>query len=152
MKYNSLLGIAVCLTLISVVACSKDDKPKDVFEKKGLVMNAAQEPNGNTSTATGTIDVTYNKTTKVMNFSLAFANLTGNAVAAHIHGTAARGLNAGVKHPLDPFPSATSGTFAGSVTVDNTTIKEDSLLAGFYYFNIHTPTNPGGEIRGQIEF
>ncbi|RYG23140.1 MAG: CHRD domain-containing protein, partial [Chitinophagaceae bacterium] len=23
---------------------------------------------------------------------------------------------------------------------------------GLYYFNIHTKKNPGGEIRGQIEF
>lgn len=36
--------------------------------------------------------------------------------------------------------------------VDGSAIKEDSLMAGMYYFNIHTAKYPGGEIRGQIEF
>ena len=48
--------------------------------------------------------------------------------------------------------TATSGSFTDSVKVDGSAIKEDSLLSGLYYINIHTPKNPGGEIRGQITF
>ena len=47
--------------------------------------------------------------------------------------------------------TATAGNFNRSVAVDGQAIKEDSLLLGYYYFNIHTSNNPGGEIRGQIE-
>jgi hypothetical protein len=51
----------------------------------------------------------------------------------------------------------------GSATVDNnwassaatqpmTDVLVDSLLGGKMYVNFHTATNPGGEIRGQLEF
>ncbi|RYZ81854.1 MAG: CHRD domain-containing protein [Proteobacteria bacterium] len=66
--------------------------------------------------------------------------------------TAARGANAGVKVDFHDNVTTATGTFNRSITVDEVAIKEDSLLNGFYYFNIHTPENKGGEIRGQIEF
>jgi hypothetical protein len=72
---------------------------------------------------------------------------------AHIHGTAAKGANAGVKVDLTPkLEKETSGGFTDSVKIDDNGISEDSLMQGFYYFNVHTPKNPGGEIRAQIEF
>ena len=74
------------------------------------------------------------------------------ATMAHIHGTAPKGTNAGVKHDLtNVLKKETSGSFTDSVKIDASDIKEDSLLSGFYYFNIHTAANPGGEIRAQIE-
>ena len=89
----------------------------------------------------------------MLDFTITWHNLTGIPTGAHIHGTAPRGVNAGVK--VDYFsliPKTVSGTFTHSVLVDEIAVKSDSLLAGFYYFNFHTPKFPGGEIRGQIEF
>ena len=55
--------------------------------------------------------------------------------------------------------SATSGSVSGSVTLNattqiSTTVNGDSLkkllLANLTYVNIHTTSNPGGEIRAQL--
>jgi hypothetical protein len=107
----------------------------------------------NKSTAKGTVDVTYNKDSKTLSYTVNYSGLTGKASMAHIHGAAAKGANAGVKVDLTPkLQKETSGSFSDSVKIDNNGISEDSLLHGFYYFNVHTPKNPGGEIRAQIEF
>ena len=56
------------------------------------------------------------------------------------------------------FGAATSGTASGTITLgdrrSSATVNGDSLkkllLAGNAYANIHTTSNGGGEIRGQI--
>ena len=124
----------------------------DAIIKTTFPMSPNQEVPANNSSASGTADVTYNKASKMLTYTLNFNGLTGKATMAHIHGTAPKGTNAGVKHDLTSvLPKETSGSFTDSVKIDASDIKEDSLLTGFYYFNIHTPANPGGEIRGQIE-
>ncbi len=124
----------------------------NVMTQTTLPMKPDQEVPANNSSASGTADVTYNKNTKMLTYTLNWSGLTGKATMAHIHGTAPRGTNAGVKHDLtNVLKKETSGSFTDSVKIDASDIKEDSLLSGFYYFNIHTPANPGGEIRAQIE-
>lgn len=119
---------------------------------KTLQFSAANEVPPNNSTATGTADVTYNKETKMLSYSVNYSGLTGPATMAHIHGTAPKGVNSGVKHDLTSvLKKAASGSFVDSVKIGDG-IVEDSLLSGFYYFNIHTDKNKGGEIRAQIEF
>ena len=149
-----LFVLATLSSGIFLSACNKKCEGKDdVVSKKGLVLSGAQEVPVKTTEAMGTFDVTYNKSSHILSYTLNWSHLTGNPIGSHIHGTALRGVNAGIKHDFTSLlPKATTGTFSNSVMVDGVAIKEDSLLAGFYYFNIHTPTNPGGEIRGQIEF
>ena len=98
------------------------------------------------------MNVSYDKTTKMLTLAVTWTGLSGDPVGAHIHGTAAKGQNAGVVVDLHDKVTATAGNFNHTLAVDGQAIKEDSLLLGYYYFNIHTPANPGGEIRGQIEF
>lgn len=119
---------------------------------KTIQLTSAQEVPANNSTATGTADISYNRETKTLSYTVNYSGLSGDATMAHIHGTAAKGANAGVAHDLTPvLKKAASGNFSDSVMIGEK-IKEDSLLSGMYYFNIHTKKNPGGEIRGQIEF
>jgi len=73
------------------------------------------------------------------------SGLTGNATAAHFHGPAEPGKNAGV---LVPVPGVTTGAFEGSATLTDDQAR--ALTAGQTYFNVHTATNPGGELRGQL--
>lgn len=125
----------------------------NVMSKMGIPLSPAQEVPANNSTASGTADVTYNKESHMLAYKVNWSGLTGAATMAHIHGTAPKGVNAGVKKDLSPvLAKSMSGSFSDSVMVDGSAIKEDSLMAGMYYFNIHTAKYPGGEIRGQIEF
>jgi hypothetical protein len=71
--------------------------------------------------------------------------LSGPATAAHFHGPAEPGKNAGVKVPI---PNATASPTEGSATL--TDEQAADLMAGKYYVNVHTAANPGGEIRGQV--
>jgi hypothetical protein len=155
--YSLLPVILVCVSMTCLFACKKDDvtpPTTSVVEKKGLIVSGDQEVPVKTTPASGTLDVSYNKDTHLFTFTVKYTNLTGVPTGSHIHGIAARGTNAGIKYDFfDMFPQAVSGTFTNTLTVDSTTaIKQDSLLLGFYYLNIHTAANPGGEIRGQIEF
>lgn len=119
---------------------------------KSLQLTSAQEVPANNSKGSGTAEVTYNKDSKMLSYTVNYSGLTGDATMAHIHGTAPKGQNAGVKKDLtDVLKKSASGSFSDSVKIGDN-IKEDSLLSGMYYFNIHTKKNPGGEIRAQIEF
>ena len=153
MKRLRLLTLIIMLCSITFMGCKKDHHDHCVKTSKGLKMSGDQEVPAKETQASGTIDVSYNKCDKMLTFTVKFKKLSAEPIGSHIHGTAARGENAPVKYNFTPLiPKATSGTVTHSVLVDGTTIKEDSLLMGYYYINIHTPKNPGGEIRGQIEF
>ena len=82
-----------------------------------------------------------------------FSDLSGPATDMHIHGLAPAGQSAGVIMPLAPhhFPAADparGGIIFGTLSLTTETVS--NLLAGYYYLNIHTALNPGGEIRGQL--
>ncbi len=141
------------ILLIGILAGCKDHDFYEVITQNGLPLSGIQEFPQNIGQATGSADVSYNKMTKMLTFTLNWSNLSGIPTGAHIHGTAARGANAAVQFNFfSSIPKTTTGTYSSSVMVDGVTIKEEDLLNGLYYFNIHTPSNPGGEIRGQIEF
>ncbi|HWQ92930.1 MAG TPA: CHRD domain-containing protein [Clostridia bacterium] len=82
-----------------------------------------------------------------------FADLTGPASAMHIHGPAPTGSNATVIVDLQPYhvvaaDPAKGGLITGVIAFPTNAVAD--LLAGLTYINIHTATNPGGEIRGQL--
>lgn len=155
MKHPAIWSLVLFLAMTTMVACNKDDdEPAEqtVFTRNGLVLSGDQEVPAKVTNATGTMNVSYDKSTKMLTLSATWSNLSADPTAAHIHGTAAKGANAGVKVDFHDNVTTATGNFNRAVAVDEVAIKEDSLLLGFYYFNIHTPDNQGGEIRGQIEF
>jgi len=78
-----------------------------------------------------------------------YTGLSAPATAAHVHGPADPKTNAGVIFALTPVQGfGTSGLLFGSQTL--TAEQKGGLAAGVGYINIHTSTNPGGELRGQI--
>ncbi len=112
-------------------------------------MTAANEtptPKGDVSSARGTFTATLTKsgTGATMSWRLEFSNLSGNAIAAHVH-VAARGVAGPVRVPL--CAPCTSGV-AGTATIDAAVL--DAIQNDRAYVNVHTPTNPAGEIRDQV--
>ncbi|NEU07576.1 CHRD domain-containing protein [Flavihumibacter sp. R14] len=160
MKNFNKFFSAIIVAIAVLSACSKENEQPafeisedEVISRTGLLLEASQEVPPKDTKACGTFDISYNKTTKILTFTLNWTDLSGIPTGAHIHGIAPRGINAGIKYDFfDLIPKTTSGTFTGTVLVDEAAIFEKELLAGLYYFNMHTPLNPGGEIRGQIEF
>ena len=92
----------------------------------------------------GTLTATLNKTTSELTWKITYTGLTGPATAAHFHGPAAAGANAGVSLG---FASAAS-PIEGKATL--TAAQVADLMAGKWYANVHTAANKGGEIRGQV--
>jgi hypothetical protein len=114
-------------------------------EKMKATLDAKSESPPNASTATGMADIDYDAASKKLTWKLTYSGLTGPATAAHFHGPAEPGKNAGVAVAI---PNATTSPNEGSATL--TDAQAADLLAGKYYVNVHTAANPGGEIRGQV--
>lgn len=110
-------------------------------------LTAKDEVPPNASPATGDGTFTLNPATKELTWDVKYSGLSGPAAAAHIHGPAAPGTNAGVVVPFD-VPKAPAGEIKGSKALTDAQIAD--LKAGKYYVNIHTEANKGGEIRGQL--
>ena len=166
----SLLLCALPLTL-ALSACENDDGDGTGPQGEQFVANltAAEEVPANASTATGVVRLTIN-TDQTISWTMDLTNLR-NFSASHIHGPAARGINAPVRANLF-IPTTTitstlngrvaSGTF-GPTNLSGMTFDEllDMIRSGNAYVNIHTsdPALPGnntpgdlppGEIRGQL--
>ena len=111
-------------------------------------LSGAQEVPPVTTNAFGTGRVSLNAAETQITASVYFNNLSSNASNGHIHGPAAVGANGPVIFNMAP-PAQTTGSSV-NVTFAVTPAQVTQLKAGLWYFNIHTGTNPGGEIRGQI--
>jgi hypothetical protein len=111
----------------------------------GARLTGAAEVPSNASPGTGTFEARLNKDTQVLKWRVTYAGLTGPVTAAHLHGPAAPGSNAGV---VVPFPGALASPIAGEATLTSAQVAD--LMAGRWYVNLHTAAHPGGEIRGQV--
>lgn len=111
-------------------------------------MNGGSEVPPTTSSGTGSVTMTFDPATKELKWSGTFSGLTGPATAAHIHGPAEPGKNAGVEVWLSTKGQTFNSPFEGTATL--TDGQASDLAAGLCYVNVHTAANPGGEIRGQL--
>ncbi len=112
-------------------------------------LTPAQENPPTSSTATGFGRVTLNTAETQITASVYYSGLSSGVTVGHIHSPAAVGANGPVLFDLAP----TAGQTAGSVvnkTFAITATQVAQLKAGLMYFNIHTTSNGGGEIRGQL--
>lgn len=108
-------------------------------------LDGASEVPKTESKGTGDVTATYDPATKKLTWNGTYSGLTGPVTAAHFHGPAKAGENAGVLVPVD----AKASPFSGEATLDDA--KAADLEAGKMYFNLHTAANPKGELRGQVE-
>ncbi len=107
-------------------------------------LKGANEVPPNASPATGKAEAKLDTETRVLTWTVTYADLTGPALGAHFHGPGEQGKNAGIVLPFKTVQSPIEGT----ATLTETQAAD--LLAGKWYANIHTQANPGGELRGQM--
>lgn len=156
-----VLGLLAGAALAEAAVYRVDLSPAGTDVAVGL--RPANEPAGVTnSTGSGNEisgGIVFDTTSSTLTFAIGygsaagFTDLTGPATAMHIHGPAGAGTNAGVQINLAPFhfpavDPAKGGVVVGSVVYPSNQVA--NLLAGLHYVNIHTATNPAGEIRGQL--
>lgn len=133
------IGTIALAGLVASACTTASEAPKLPTYKATLAPGA-----GITSSGSGVGEFTYDPAARVLTYNVTFSGLTGPVMAAHIHGPAEPGGNAG---PVVPLAGATS-PMTGTATLTDAQAAE--LAAGRYYVNIHTSANRGGEIRGQI--
>ena len=139
-------------------------------------LSGANEFPINASPGVGTAKITIDTDLSTMRVEATFSGLTGTTTASHIHccTAVARAANAGVATRTPTFTgfpvSVTAGSYdhtddmtlavsynASFITASGGTVASayDALLAGIAagraYFNIHSSTFSGGEIRGFLE-
>ena len=159
---TSLLFVFV----LGMSSCEKiaEKKKTTDYQKNGIILTGAKVAPATTSTALGTMDVSYTKETRLLTWSVTWSGLTGTVASMHIHGLAPAGYSTtsiaqniiaasnGIATPNATLYPAT-GKFSGTLLVDGFIVKESDLLNGFYYLDIHTATySANGEIRAQITF
>jgi hypothetical protein len=108
-------------------------------------LKATDEVPPNDSKGIGTLEATYDSSTKQLSYTADYSGLTGNATMAHFHGPADPGKNAPI---VVPVQGSVASPIKGTATL--TDAQADELVAGKLYFNVHTEKNKGGEIRGQV--
>lgn len=133
---RSLLGAAIVIALAHPAWAT-------CRHQMVAMLNGMQEVPANGSAGFGCARILVNTQTNTLSYYIVVGNLSAPETAAHIHGPADPGLNAGVLVGL-PAGSVKTGVWNYPEAIEN------DILAGRTYINVHTAGFPGGEVRGQI--
>jgi hypothetical protein len=137
-KIRTTLVLATAAgTLLWLGGISIADTVKYEVDLKG----SAEVPPSDSS-GTGKADVSFDTESKKLSWVVTYSGLSGEPTAAHFHGPAEAGSNAG------PVVDISGDIKKGSADV--TAEQAADLQAGKWYLNIHTEKYPDGEIRGQV--
>ena len=109
-------------------------------------MDGSKESPPTTSKGTGTVTARLNTSTHQLNYTANWNGFASQVIAAHFHGPAAPGQNAGIMVPIGG--SNPKSPVTGSATL--TPQQQQQLISGQWYANVHTKNNPKGAIRGQM--
>lgn len=163
---------AVVLSTFGAAMIGCDDDATDVDDDEDFVaaLTAAAEipaPAGS-PTATGSASVVLEDRVLTVVVTVN-GNLTSNVTMAHIHGPASTPATANIVLDFVPSMAAVinAGTRTGTIVsasfdLDNLPVSASGVLrvdantlvqmlnSGQAYVNVHTVTNPSGEIRGQL--
>lgn len=133
-------GFAAAALLAAAVPASAE-----TVNYTAMIMPSSEVPPVTNSQAMGQLAATYDTDTKVLTYTATYSGLTGPAIMAHFHGPAPVGKSAGIMVPVN---GELASPIKGSATLTEAQAK--ALTEGQMYFNIHTPANKAGELRGQV--
>ena len=139
--------VATCSGLLAIVllaGCSMTPMMPAASPMVARLSGSNEVPSVPTS-GSGTAEVSFDRQSKLLSWTITYSGLTGPATGAHFHGPAMLTENAGVVVPLT---GSLASPITGSATL--TELQAADLMAGKWYFNLHTTAHPGGEIRGQV--
>jgi hypothetical protein len=113
-------------------------------------LTGGREVPPNDSTATGHIEATLDTSTNTLTWTGAYSGLSGAPIGAHFHGPVSYiGATSEENAPIQVgTPGNLASPFKGTATIDATQAQD--LRTGRWYFNLHSPKFPGGEIRGPV--
>lgn len=101
------------------------------------------------SPATGTQVGTFDDVTNMLHIDVTAMGFLSQPTAAHIHGPAPVGQNAGVQFFLNVAGGLNDYTNPNTDFL-LTAAQATDFLNGLYYSQIHNGPHPGGAIRGQL--
>ena len=96
----------------------------------------------------GTANLTWNPSTRELQWSISYSGLSSPVTMAHLHGPAAAGKNAKPELWLTKKGGTVENPITGEAKL--TAAQARALREGELYINVHTKSHPGGEIRGQV--
>jgi hypothetical protein len=137
MKHIHCLGFGLLVALSSTAALAES-------MTLHATLNGATEVPPVETAAKGTAQVMIDPAAKTVHWKIDYSGLSGPVVAAHIHGPAQPGTNAGPMISLTPSPSPMEGT------ANATDAQIADMEAGRTYINLHTAAHGPGEIRGYL--
>ncbi len=143
---STLLSLCAFSALaLMFVACDDHTKfaPDAKIRLVATLSGSAERPNPVVSPGTGAFVGMLDRATRVLSYTVTYSGIT--PTAGHLHRINAANGNGPVEVPFAALGSPIIGT-----TTLATNSRVDSLINGFYYANLHTMANPGGEIRGNI--
>lgn len=146
MKITPVRGLVIAGALCASVFSASGQ----VVELRATI-NAAQENPATSSPATGTALMLYDVGANTFDLFVTINGMTNIATASHIH-EAAAGVNGSVVTNLgaDAVYTRTGSTLTASFRGIRHGGDRLKLIQGGAYFNIHSATFPGGEVRGQL--
>ena len=157
------LPLFMVASLFMISSCESDAELKKTsdFSKTGIALTGAQNVPVSASTALGTMDVSYTRSSKLLTYTINWSGLSGAVTSMGISGLAPTGF--GSSTVVQTFSTSaitrcatvsntSCGTYKGTLKVDDVVVKETDLTNGVYFVSIRTAAYPAGEIRGQITF
>ena len=152
LKFVAVTAAAVLLTAASASA---------QVVKMAAVLSPGEETPALLSGAVGTAEVGVDTTNRELSVTLRVFNLPTASTAGHIH-VGPRGVAGPIILDFPNIPGRV-GDFTLTFRLSQTALRQSvangiltmedaiqSITGGNAYVNIHSTTNPGGEIRGQL--
>jgi len=157
----SIVALAILSVAVAGIVAAND---KSRFK---TALTGYEETPSVSSAGSGDFTATVDDENQIIHYTLTFANLNGNVLFAHVH-FGQRGVAGGVAAFLcgggsKPAPCVPGTTISGTITPADVIGPAGqgiapgewnelvaAIRAGVAYAHVHSTTQPGGEIRGQI--